>query len=54
VVALKRTEATSDTVVGQIACYIGWIESELASDKQVHDLIVTQTQVNGSNTRFKH
>jgi hypothetical protein len=29
--------------VGQIARYLGWVESELATDDPVHGLIVTQT-----------
>jgi RecB family endonuclease NucS len=43
VVELKRTQDTSDKVVGQIARYIGWVNSELAGETQVHGLIVTQT-----------
>ncbi len=43
VVELKRTQETSDKVVGQIARYLGWVESELAGDNPVHGLIVTQT-----------
>lgn len=40
---LKRTQETSDQVVGQIARYIGWVGSELAKGAEVHGLIVTQT-----------
>jgi RecB family endonuclease NucS len=43
VVELRRTQDTSDKVVGQIARYIGWVNSELAGETQVHGLIVTQT-----------
>lgn len=43
VVELKRTQDTSDRVVGQISRYIGWVESELAEEGEVHGLIVTQT-----------
>ena len=43
VVELKRTQDTSDNVVGQIARYIGWVESEIADGSPVHGLIVTQT-----------
>lgn len=43
IVELKRTQETSDKVVGQIARYLGWAEAELAADNQVHGLIVTQT-----------
>ncbi|MCL9815278.1 endonuclease NucS domain-containing protein [Natranaeroarchaeum aerophilus] len=43
IVELKRTQKTSDKVVGQIARYLGWAEAELAVDNQVHGLIVTQT-----------
>lgn len=43
VVELKRTQDTSDRVVGQIARYIGWVENELSKSAQVHGLIVAQT-----------
>ena len=43
VVELKRTQETSDKVVGQIARYLGWVDSEIAGDHEVHGLIVTQT-----------
>lgn len=43
VVELKRTQDTSDKVVGQIARYLGWVNSELADGVPVHGLIVTQT-----------
>jgi hypothetical protein len=43
VVELKRTQDTSDKVVGQIARYLGWVDSELADEAAVHGLIVTQT-----------
>lgn len=43
VVELKRTQETSDKVVGQIARYLGWVGSELAMDEAVRGLIVTQT-----------
>ncbi len=43
VVELKRTQETSDQVVGQISRYIGWVKNELVDGSQVHGLIVTQT-----------
>lgn len=43
VIELKRTKDTSDKVVGQIARYIGWVESEIANGSSVHGLIVAQT-----------
>lgn len=43
VVELKRTQDTSDTVVGQIARYLGWVDSELADEGETRGVVVTQT-----------
>jgi len=44
VVELKRTEETSDDVVGQISRYIGWVKEEIAEDdEEVQGMIITQS-----------
>ncbi|MEM3697685.1 MAG: hypothetical protein QXQ94_09340 [Candidatus Bathyarchaeia archaeon] len=43
VIELKRTEDTSDKAVGQIARYLGWVETHLAKGKNVKSLIITRS-----------
>jgi len=50
VVELKRTEDTSDVVVGQIARYIGWVKEEISEGEEVEGLIITQT----ASEQLKH
>jgi hypothetical protein len=40
VIELKKTRETPDTVVGQIARYMGWVGENLAKGNKVHGLIV--------------
>lgn len=43
VVELKRTDDTSDKVVGQIARYMGWVRHKLADGNRVKGAIVTHS-----------
>jgi len=43
VIELKRTEETSDKVVGQISRYMGWVNEEISEDEEVQGLIITQS-----------
>ncbi len=43
VVELKRTDVTSDKVVGQLARYKGWVRHNLANGKRVRGAIVTHS-----------
>lgn len=43
VVELKRTEDTSDSVVGQIGRYLGWVGDNLAKERNVRGLIIVRS-----------
>lgn len=43
VIELKRTSDTSDSAVGQIARYIGWVKENLAKDKKVFGLLIVHS-----------
>ena len=43
VIELKRTEDTSDSAVGQIARYLGWVRDNLGKTKKVEGLLVARS-----------
>ena len=43
VVELKRAEDTSESAVGQIARYLGWVEENFAKENRVQVLLVVRS-----------